>query len=156
MKRLLLGMGACLLVMTAWTVFGHADEPAESAPAAETSTETSTEKPVEKADDASYWMTKKLELSQNVLAGLTKSDFEMIAENAEKMRDLNRFESFVRRRTPAYRTQLRLFQHANAELVRTAEAKNIEGATLAFTQLTTSCVNCHKQLRDLGEEQTQP
>lgn len=152
MKRLWLGMGACLLAMTAWTVSGRADEPAESAPAAE----TSSEKPVEKADDASYWMTKKLELSQNVLAGLTKSDFEMIAENAEKMRDLNRFESFVRRRTPAYRTQLRLFQHANAELVRTAEAKNIEGATLAFTQLTTSCVNCHKQLRDLGEEQAKP
>ncbi len=152
MKRLSLGMGACLLAMMAWTVSGHADEPTESAPAAE----TSTEKSVEKADDASYWMTKKLELSQNVLAGLTKSDFEMIAENAEKMRDLNRFESFVRRRTPAYRTQLRLFQHANSELVRTAEAKNIEGATLAFTQLTTSCVNCHKQLRDLGEEQAKP
>ncbi len=87
-----------------------------------------------------------------MLAALTKSDFDDISENAQKMRDLNRFESFVRRRTPAYRTQLRFFQHANAELVRASEAKNIEAATLAFNQLTNSCVNCHKQLRDANEQ----
>jgi len=103
-------------------------------------------------EDVSYWMKKKLEFSQNVLAALTKSDFEAIGENAQKMRDLNRFESFIRRRTPAYRTQLRFFQHANAELVRASEARNIEAATLAFNQLTNSCVNCHKQLRDAGEQ----
>lgn len=103
-------------------------------------------------EDVSYWMKKKLEFSQNVLAALTKADFDDISENAQKMRDLNRFESFVRRRTPAYRTQLRFFQHANAELVRASEARNIEAATLAFNQLTNSCVNCHKQLRDANEQ----
>lgn len=150
MKRRFLGLFACLVALPAWSLSIHAQD--STSPESTKASATSDEK----SDDASYWMKKKLELSQNVLAGLTKSDFEVISENAEKMRNLNRFESFVRRRTPAYRTQLRLFQHANAELVRTAEAKNIEGATLAFTQLTTSCVNCHKQLRDLGEESSTP
>ena len=34
------------------------------------------------------------------------------------------------------------------ELIRHSNEKNLDGATLAFTQMTLSCVNCHQQLRE--------
>jgi len=48
---------------------------------------------------------------------------------------------------PEYRTQLRLFEFADRELIRAAAEKNLDAATLAYNQLTVSCVNCHKIVR---------
>jgi cytochrome c556 len=64
------------------------------------------------------------------------------------MNDLNQFEKFFRARTPEYREQLQVFDTANKALVRQAEHENLDGATIAFMQLTTSCVNCHKIVRN--------
>ena len=41
------------------------------------------------------------------------------------------------------------FEFANMELVRNAKADRLDGATIAFQQLTISCVSCHKMLRDI-------
>lgn len=98
--------------------------------------------------DASYWMKRKLELSQDVLQGLALEDYEKISEAARTMDKLNAIESFVRGRNESYKAQLDMFRYANKALIRSAEKQNLDGATLAFNQLTLSCVNCHKQLRD--------
>ena len=100
-------------------------------------------------DEPSVWMRKKLDYSKEILEGLTWGDFELVARNAEAMNDLSKFESFARGKSSRYRAQLRLFQDANREIIRQANRDNIEGVTLAFNQLTNSCVNCHKQLRAL-------
>ena len=100
-----------------------------------------------KTDHASVWMRKKLDYSQAILEGLATADFDKIAQNARAMRDLTKIEAFVRGRSPAYRTQLQTFLSANDELLDRAQDDNVEGAALAFTQITISCVNCHKQLR---------
>jgi cytochrome c556 len=95
----------------------------------------------------SFWMKKKLEYSQNILAGITNADFDKIVTNAESMRNLSKIEGFVRRQTPGYRAQLRIFEESADEILRQAKKDNVDGAALAFTQLTISCVNCHKHLR---------
>jgi hypothetical protein len=105
------------------------------------------QEPDKNRDEPSVWMKKKLEYSQGILEGLSAGDFDQIAKNAESMQTLNNVERFVRGRTPRYRTQLELFQDANEELLRAANADNLEGVTLAFNQLTISCVKCHKELR---------
>ena len=93
-------------------------------------------------------MQKKLEYSKNILEGLATEDFDLISKNAAEMRKLSAFEAFVRYSdAQAYRTQLQVFDFANMELIRAAEEKNLDGAALAFTQSTISCVNCHKSLR---------
>jgi hypothetical protein len=51
-----------------------------------------------------------------------------------------------------YQTQLQVFRFASNELVRLAEEKNLDGASLAYTQMTISCVNCHKFLRQQPAE----
>lgn len=96
----------------------------------------------------SFWMDKKLEYSKSLLEHLTKADFEKLEIDAHQMRRLGRIEGFVRRRSDDYRVQLRTFEMATTELMRHAKRRNIEGANLAFNQLTSSCVACHVLLRE--------
>jgi hypothetical protein len=110
-------------------------------------------KPAEKPDDAkNFWMKKKLEYTEHVLEGLATADFDSISKSATAMNRITQIENFTRRtNVEAYRTQLRAFRFANEELIRQADKQNIDGVALAFTQLTLSCVNCHKVLRDTKE-----
>lgn len=97
---------------------------------------------------ASGWMKLKLEYSQKILAGIAEADFDKIVQNAEAMQGLTTIEAFVRGRAPGYSTQLEFFKDANAELIKQGKKDSVEGAALAFTQMTLSCVNCHKRLRE--------
>ena len=99
-------------------------------------------------ETASVWMRKKLDLSRNILGGIAAGDFEEISKSAHAMRTLSKFESFVRRSTPGYRTQVDFFEHVLDEIIHHAKNENLEGVTLGFNHLTHSCVSCHKQLRE--------
>jgi len=101
------------------------------------------------ADDKSKtenMMQKKLEYSSNILAGLTNEDFELIAENAQSLHDFGK-QRWLETDSPEYRTQNQVFWFTSAALLMAAENKNIDAATLSYTQMTFSCVNCHKLLR---------
>jgi hypothetical protein len=92
-------------------------------------------------------MRSKLEHSKNVLGGLTTGDFEAIRKEAKAMRNLTVLERWFRADTPRYKAQLNVFWFANDALIQAADEKNLDGAALAYTQLTLSCVNCHKYVR---------
>lgn len=104
------------------------------------------EKPTE--EQINTWMQQKTNLSQRVMEGLTEADFDKIQRGAVLMNVLSYFEGRSHSDNPDYKRQLSQFDFANRELVRMAMARNLEGATLAFNQLTVSCVYCHKTLRD--------
>lgn len=97
--------------------------------------------------EPSFWMKQKLKYSQEILNGLAMEDYESIENSALSMKGLSKIESFVRQKPEGYRVQLKTFEFSVNELARNAQEKNIDGATLAFTQMTISCVNCHKELR---------
>ncbi|MCE9607726.1 MAG: hypothetical protein K8U03_22795 [Planctomycetia bacterium] len=97
---------------------------------------------------ASVWMKKKLDYSQEILAGIAIADFDRVAAAAANIKTLNKIEAFVRGRNPAYNEQLKAFQDSNEEILRQAAAKNVDGAAAALSQMTTSCIRCHKVLRD--------
>ncbi len=101
----------------------------------------------EKDKEASFWMERKLAYSQQILNGLALEDYELIQKNAMSMKGLNTLEFFIRQKPAGYRTQLKTFEFSVNELVRNAEDQDLDGATLAFTQMAISCVNCHKELR---------
>jgi hypothetical protein len=101
----------------------------------------STDKPT------SFWMEKKMEYTQDMLRGLATADFESIGENARQLRLLNKVEGFVRRRHVSYRSQLNIFERTCDEMILHADKENLAGVTLAFNQLTISCVSCHESLR---------
>jgi hypothetical protein len=83
-----------------------------------------------------------------MLRGLSTGELDAVAERAEQMRVLSRVEGWIRSGKPGYKAQLHAFEFANSEIHRNAKRGNLEAATLAFQQLTTSCVSCHVLLRD--------
>ena len=97
----------------------------------------------------SFWMDKKLEYAQSILRGLATGELDDVADKAEQMRLLSKVEGWIRNRKPGYRAQFQAFEFANAEILRNAKADNLDGTTIAFQQLTISCVSCHKILRDV-------
>ena len=103
----------------------------------------------EKEKAASIWMKMKLSATQNILAGLTKGDFDEIAKNADAMLFVDHLEKWLRADTPGYNMKLKNFEYANKSLKLAAHEKNIDGAAIAYVQLTLSCVECHKLIRDL-------
>lgn len=131
----MLCVGYCL------TVPITAQEPIQPTTAAEAPTEF-TEKPLD------FWMQKKLDYSGAILRGLAMGDFDEIQKNAKQMRLLNRVEGFVRSRHEGYRTHVRSFERVADEIIRQAKKENIDGVTLAYHQLTVSCVRCHQSLRE--------
>ena len=94
-------------------------------------------------------MRQKLRASQEILRGLSDGDFQSIGANAQSMNVMEHLQRWARARNPEYQTQLRLFEFANRELIRAASEQNLDAATLAYTQLTVSCVNCHKIVRNV-------
>jgi cytochrome c556 len=98
------------------------------------------------------WMKQKLRLSQDILAGLTEADFDRIANGAVALNISNYLENWVAKGKPRhdeYELQLANFEFYNRELIRQAQDKNIDGATLAYHLMTASCVQCHKIVRDV-------
>ena len=127
-RSLAVGLAACAIVATSFAV----EPEAETKP--------------------SFWMEKKLEYSEKILAGLAKADFDAIGKTARTMGALSQMEKWTRSGLPEYRAQLQIFQNANHQLVRMADDENLDGAALAYVQLTLSCVNCHKVIRDSAHE----
>jgi hypothetical protein len=105
----------------------------------------------EEEEKMSFWMKKKLAYTEGILVGLTSEDFEAIGKNARSMNALGYFEKWVRAGSAEYSSQLKIFKNANERLIRMADEENLDGAALAYVQLTLSCVNCHKVVRDRGE-----
>src|SRR6185437_10353177 len=93
-------------------------------------------------------MQQKLVLSQQILAGLAREDYGSISKAAVNLKGLTQLERWFRAQDDRYRAQLNIFWFATNELGRLAEEKNVDGAALAYTQLTLSCVNCHRIIRE--------
>lgn len=91
-------------------------------------------------------MERKLQLSQAILGAIATEDFSSLSTNADGLLVLAKKE-WLRHETPEYRAQLKDFWIVLEGLKSAAEDKNSDGATLAYVQMTLSCVRCHKYLR---------
>lgn len=104
-------------------------------------------------------MRFKLHHAQGVLEGITTENFPLIATNAQKLAQLARGPEWSVRATPDYERFTADYLRQTDALARAAKKKNVDAATVAYFQLTVSCVNCHRHLRgvepvkfDLGGE----
>ncbi|WDQ14844.1 hypothetical protein [Rhodopirellula sp. P2] len=136
-----------MLALTAlWLTTGMAQTPSTEAGTKAASDDTIPKETGERSLD--FWMQKKLDYSTGILRGLSMGDFDQIEANANHMRLLNKVEGFARSRNPDYRNHVRTFERVTNEVIHQAKKKNIDGVTLAYHQLTTSCVRCHQSLRE--------
>jgi hypothetical protein len=94
-------------------------------------------------------MRRKLENSQKVLEGVAVNDFKMIARHADELIDISKQAEWKAIKTPQYEVYSNDFRRIADELVQKAKDKNLDGAALAYVDLTLTCVKCHKHVREV-------
>jgi hypothetical protein len=93
-------------------------------------------------------MRKKLEHAQKVLEGIAVNDFDKISRGGEELMLVSKTVEWRVFKTPEYEIHSNSFRRAAETLMEKAKDKNIDGAALAYVDLTLSCVKCHKYVRD--------
>ena len=77
-----------------------------------------------------------------------KTTYDLIAKNATSLRELSEDARWKVSPDTHYFRLGADFQMIADELAEKARQKNLDGATLAYLELTMSCVKCHKLVRD--------
>jgi len=107
----------------------------------------STYAQAEKESGVKEAMRQKVSYSQQVLVGITLEDYGLIANNAEKLVELSNKTNWYSRQVPEYELFLNEFRRTAQELKKAGQQKNLDAASLAYVQMTLSCVSCHKFIR---------
>lgn len=92
-------------------------------------------------------MKAKLGHAQAALEGIAMEDFDKVLVSAQKLGRLAQAAGWQARQTPEYELFTIEFRRRADVLAEAAKERNVDGATLAYTQLTFSCVSCHKYMR---------
>lgn len=101
----------------------------------------------EKESGVKEAMRKKVAYSQQTLVGITLEDYGLIVNNAEKLVALSNKTNWYSRQVPEYELFLNEFRRNAEELMEAGKRKNLDAVSLAYVQMTLSCVSCHKFIR---------
>lgn len=93
------------------------------------------------------FMRMKLDASTKILEGLTTENFQMIGEGAKTLQSMSAAEKWRVSNDVLYRQYSAEFRHNADQLLEKANARNLDGATLAWVECTMSCVRCHNHAR---------
>jgi hypothetical protein len=131
-----------------WLVGGRAEDP-KAAKAPEEKTLQSDARPDEAKEPAlAKFMRAKLNASSQILEGLCLEDFDAIQKGAEKLKSMSNEERWRVSNDAMYRQQSAEFRDAVENILTAAnEKKNLDGAALAWTKATLSCIECHRWVR---------
>lgn len=102
-------------------------------------------------DAAGTLMRQKLNHSQKVLEGVATANFRMISRSAEELIQLTKAEEWQVLRTARYQLFSDEFRRTAEDLAAKADSKNLDGAALAYVEMTLSCVRCHRYVREVRE-----
>src|SRR5262245_8940398 len=143
-----------LLLVVAGTLLGIAwslptpDSVADDKPAP-AAKEEPAKKPTNKKLAMKAFMRKKLEASQSLMEGLALEDFDLIANGAKQLKATSAAAEFLVIHDPLYTENADEFRRIIDKLEKAAKEKRIDGATLAYMDMTMSCVECHKYVRNV-------
>ena len=107
----------------------------------------STYAQAEKESGVKGAMRQKVACSQQLLVGITLEDYGLIVNNAKKLVELSNKTNWYSRQVPEYELFLNEFRRNAQELMKAGQQKNLDAASLAYGQMTLSCVSCHKFIR---------
>ncbi|HJZ93486.1 MAG TPA: hypothetical protein VKE40_21600 [Gemmataceae bacterium] len=112
---------------------------------------SSQEKGKEKKRAPDPLMVLKLKESQALLEALTLNDLSKVEKSAEELLRISKEAQFRKAlKTAKYEYHANAFQRAAETVIEKAKAKNIDGATLAYVDMTINCVRCHQHTREEG------
>jgi hypothetical protein len=99
--------------------------------------------------DVKDFMRGKLIHMQKVLEGITIEDYDLIRSNANQMALLSKATQWRVLQTDAYQQHSAEFRRSAEAVVEAAKKKNLDGAALAYVDMTMKCVTCHKYVRSV-------
>ncbi len=92
-------------------------------------------------------MRAKLDSSQKVLESIATENFATLNTHAQKLLALSQAAGWEARQSPEYKQHTAEFRRHAESLQKAARDQNVEAASLAWFQMTISCVNCHRHIR---------
>ncbi len=99
-------------------------------------------------EKAASLMQKKLQQAQKLLEGVALNDFALMSKSADELIRISKDAEWRVIKSPRYEIYSDQFR-ANAEaVIKSAKEKNVDGAALAYVEMTLSCVKCHKYVRE--------
>src|SRR5262249_42653305 len=96
-------------------------------------------------------MVAKLKHAKLLLEGIALADFQKVQRSAEELIQLSKTAEWRAVESPRYEMYTNEFRRAGEDLIQKARAKNIDGVTLHYFEMTMSCVRCHKYLREVRD-----
>jgi hypothetical protein len=104
--------------------------------------------PPPSADAMTKLMRKKLEHAQKLLEGIAINDLKKVNENADDLMTLSKVAEFRALKTLDYERHTNDFRRTLDDMRRGVKNKNLEAVTLAYMDMTMTCVRCHTHVRD--------
>ncbi len=95
------------------------------------------------------FMQKKLAASTLILEGLMTDDLKAVADNADKLLKMSKEERWRASNDMMYLQHSTQFRNAVADLYNKADKQSIDGASLAWVNVTMSCIKCHEWVRNV-------
>jgi hypothetical protein len=96
-------------------------------------------------------MINKLTNAQKLLEGIALGKFDKMEKHADELIRIARTAEWLANKSPRYEQFSNEFVRAAETIVSKSKAKNIDGVTLAYFDLTMSCVRCHQYVREVRD-----
>lgn len=97
--------------------------------------------------DTSKFMQRKLDFSSDIVEGLATENHEQIARAAQNLMVLSQEAEWNVLTNEQYLKASSDFRETVSRLREAGKQKNLDGATIAYFEVTINCVRCHRQLR---------
>jgi hypothetical protein len=91
-------------------------------------------------------MRNKLEHSQKILEAVVTSNWQLLDAETKALAQVTRDPAWSVLQFPEYVRQSAAFLRATDDLAEAARLRDLEGASLGFVALSTSCVSCHRYM----------
>lgn len=92
-------------------------------------------------------MQQKLEHGQNLLEAVVLGDHTSVERFANELTLLSEASTWTSLRTLEYLQYAASFRESSSRLVEEAQAQNTENVAFAYSELVTTCVQCHRHVR---------
>jgi len=96
-------------------------------------------------------MIDKLQNAQKLLEGIALNKHDKIQKHADELIRISKTAEWLANKAPRFEVFSNEFQRAAENIVKKSKDKNIDGVTLAYFDLTMSCVRCHQYLREVRD-----
>jgi len=106
-------------------------------------------KPAPKKTALQTFMRRKLEASQKILEGLAVEDYDLMGQGAKDLKGISAAAEFVISKDALYTQHANEFRRIADRLEKTAKDKRLDGSALAYMDLTMSCIECHRFVRNV-------